>query len=329
MAQLESGVFQTVAEQALEEWDLAVEKVELASVSENIVFRVDTYTGQTYALRIHRPGYHTLAELNSEQQWTTALNEAGIGVPVPKRTRTGNGYVTLPLPDTQEMRHVGLVEWIDGVTLASILEKENDEKSLTRHFNQLGRFTARMHNQAADWRVPSGFKRHALDAEGLMGDEPFWGPFWKLPELTAAESDRIRDARRSLHKILMDYGKSPKTFSLIHADLHPYNVLVNGKSISVIDFDDAGFGWHLYDLAVALFYDQEKPHFETTRDALISGYRTERQLDDTVDQLLPIFLLIRGLAILGWLQDRPEHNNEARQRSLIERVCTQAETLLG
>ena len=148
-----------------------------------------------------------------------------------------------------------------------------------------------------------------------------------VTELSAAERDHILRARRTIYQTLLDYGKAPETYSLIHADLHPFNVLVRGETVSVIDFDDSGFGWHLYDLAVALFYDQEKPHFATARDALLSGYRTERHLDDAAEDLLPMFLLIRGLALLGWMRERPEHQKENRLRLLIERACAQAEAL--
>ena len=43
---------------------------------------------------------------------------------------------------------------------------------------------ARIHNVTTSWKPPSTFERHALDADGLMGDAPFWGPFWELGELT-------------------------------------------------------------------------------------------------------------------------------------------------
>ena len=80
-------VMRTVAEQALEEWDLGGARLSLAARSENVVFRVDSEGGRSWALRIHRPGYHTLLELESEPLWIAALNEAGIGAPVAERTR--------------------------------------------------------------------------------------------------------------------------------------------------------------------------------------------------------------------------------------------------
>ena len=98
-----------IAERALDEWDICAARLELISISENTVFRVDTDVGETYVLRIHRPGYHNLAELNSEQQWTAALKQAGIGVPLPRLTREGTRlrHESLCLdrqkPDTSEL----------------------------------------------------------------------------------------------------------------------------------------------------------------------------------------------------------------------------------
>jgi Ser/Thr protein kinase RdoA (MazF antagonist) len=326
---LDKDTLRAIAERALDEWELRVSQLELISVSENTVFRVDTDGGDTYALRIHRPGYHTLAELNSEQQWTAALNRAGIGAPVPRITRDGRGYATISVPGSTETRHVGIVEWFDGVLLSSIIKQAPDAQALASHFNQLGRIAARIHNQAVSWQIPADFQRHAFDTDGFMGDAPFWGPFWVLPELTAAECKHILNARRTIHRILSDYGKAQGTYSLIHADLHPHNLLVNGDQLAVIDFDDSGFGWHQYELAVALYSYQRSPHFDAIRDALIAGYRSERPLSDAAIELLPMFLLIRALAMLGWLHARPEHRSSEGLRRLIESVCGQAEEVLS
>ena len=328
MAQpLDRATLRAIAESALDEWDIPVVQLELISISENTVFRVDTDSNGTYVLRIHRPGYHTLAELNSEQQWTAALKRAGIGVPLPRLTRDDRGYATIPVPGSTETRYVGIVEWFEGVTLSSLMAQTPDMRTLALHFNQLGQIAARIHNQAVSWLVPEGFQRHAFDADGFMGDAPFWGPFWVLPELKAAEREHILKARRAIYRVLSDYSKEEGTYSLIHADLHPHNLLVNGDRLHVIDFDDSGFGWHQYEIAVALDAYRNLPHFEVARDALIAGYRSERPLSDEAIELLPMFLLIRSLALLGWLHERPEHNRGNRVWNLIQSACRQAEAL--
>ena len=49
---------------------------------------------------------------------------------------------------------------------------------------------------------------------------------------------------------------------MIHADLVPENVLVDGDSIRLIDFDDAGFGWHHFEIATALISSSRQAHFD-------------------------------------------------------------------
>ena len=49
-----------------------------------------------------------------------------------------------------------------------------------------------------------------------MGDAPFWGAFWILPELKAAEREYILNARRAIYRTLSGYGKEEGTYSLIH-----------------------------------------------------------------------------------------------------------------
>ena len=52
-------------------------RVELINVSENWTYRVDTPDGARYALRVHRPGYHTADEIESELRWIDALRYDG------------------------------------------------------------------------------------------------------------------------------------------------------------------------------------------------------------------------------------------------------------
>lgn len=316
-----------MAERALDEWDLDVTEVKLVSASENTVFRVGTTSGTDYALRVHRPGYHTLAKLNSEHQWTAALNESGLRTPEPLMTRSGIGYATVPLPDSNETRNVGIVKWIAGAPLARIIQQAGNEDTTAERFVQLGAIAARIHNQAMQWQLPHDFTRHAFDADGLMGDAPFWGPFWDLPELKASERKQILAARRAIHETLSVYGKERGTYGLIHADLHPHNVLVDADRLFVIDFDDAGFGWHQYELAVAIFSYQGEATFETIRDALIAGYRSERVIDDEALELLPVFLLIRALVLLGWIHHRPELDRTKMVAHMSKLACTQAAEL--
>lgn len=304
MAEVNAALL-ALAVQALREWDLEGAQLEPIGISENASFRVDGRR-KRYVLRIHRPGYHTLAELESEQVWTAALREAGLDVPVPVRTRDDGGYVTLPF-DAGE-RHVGLLEWVDGELMGRIMDRELS--TFPEHFRAIGRIAAAIHNQSSAWTVPNGFQRHRFDVEGFVGDGAFWGPFWDVPQLNAQQRDVLGNARHAIAEELSRLDDSAGTFSLIHADLHPHNVVVGEKGLHLIDFDDSGFGWHHYELAVVLYRYRGVDAFNDMQAALIEGYRERRPFGDADVAKLPLFFLIRTLVHLGWRADRPEHGTD-------------------
>ena len=75
--------FQDLAAKALNHWDIwGNSRLELIKHRENAVFRVDDIdTDRRYALRVHRYGYHSDAELKSELQWMKEINTNGISTP--------------------------------------------------------------------------------------------------------------------------------------------------------------------------------------------------------------------------------------------------------
>ena len=321
---------QDAAERAVTAWPLDVATIELVSLSENAVFRVDATDGTRYALRIHRPGYSSLPELDSELIWTEALREAGVDVPIAVRTTDGRGYVPVSTAGWETPRQVGMVEWLDAVMLGHLLEEEADESIRARYFAELGRIIAKLHDHTTNWTPPSAFVRRVWDADGLVGRDPLWGRFWELPELTTAQRTLLLRARESVWEELNDYGSDASNFGLIHADLHAYNVLVLGDRLVVIDFDDAGFGWHQYDLAVAIAGGRDDPAFASMQHALIEGYRAVRPLPAQALAKLPLFLFVRRLVSLGWLRGRPElDHHRDRVASLIAAVCEEADAYLS
>ncbi len=304
-----------------------VEPAELHFVhlSENVTFRVtDARDGSPLVLRLHRPWYHDIAALRSEHVWTRALVQAGIAAPEPLLTLTGENFAQVVVAATGERRWAGLARWVEGELLADVVARETDAAANARHFARLGAIMAAMHDQATGWTPPVGFQRHALDANGLMGPEPFWGPFWDHAIFSPAERDMLLGTRDRLHAALTRYGKPDRTFSLIHADLHPHNVLIDGTHAAVIDFDDSGFGWHQYDLAVALVTYQHHANFAMFRDACIAGYRAVRTISDADLALLPMFLLIRDMVQMGWFHQRPELPRSSVLPRLKERICSVA-----
>ena len=316
-------VYAPAALQALAAFGVEPAELRFVHWSENVTFRAtDKRDGSWLVLRLHRPWYHDIAALRSEHQWIRALVRAGIAAPEPLLTPAGENFAQVEIAATGERRWAGLARWLAGELLADVVARETNSAVNARHFAQLGAIMAAMHNQATSWTPPDGFQRHALDADGLMGPAPFWGPFWDHPIFSAAERDMLLGMRDQLHAALTRYGKPARTFSLIHADLHPRNVLIDETRAAVIDFDDAGFGWHQYDLAVALVTYQDHTDFSVFRDACIAGYRSVRAISDADLTLLPMFLLMRDMVQMGWFHQRPELPRSAALPRIKARICS-------
>ena len=304
--------FAPAARDALKSFPVDVGDLALVSMTENVTFKVtDRHDGRAYVLRLHRPGYHTLEELESELAWIRALGAAGVEVPKPESARDGRNYVPVGIAATGEVRFAGLARWTEGRLLSEVLAQADDERQVENYFTQLGALTAAMHNQASPWQPPPGFTRHHLDADGLMGPAPHWGPFWEHRSFSAAERGLLLETRDRMHAWLARLDREAGGYSLIHSDMHPGNILVDGDRLTVIDFDDAGFGWHDYDIAVVLTYWQSKPNAAAIDRAFLKGYRAVRPLPDQALETIRTFRLIRWMASIGWFHERPELGRSA------------------
>ena len=320
-----AGELAAAATEAMAHWGVEVEGVELVSMSENAVFRVDTAGGERLICRLHRPGYNTEAQMRSELTWVESLRRAGLDAPGSRRTPDGRGHVAVAVG--AEQRLVGVIDWVDGVPLERAVEE--DASTAAIHFHRLGSTMATIRAHAERWEPPPGFDRRRWDADGLVGPDPDWGRFWAVEALTPEQQRLFTEAREVLHRRLSALPLTPDRFGLIHADLHLNNVLADGDRLVVIDFDDAGFGWYPYELAVALQASLDEPWYGEAERALLDGYRSTHPLNDDEVALLPTFLTIRSLMLVSWLDARPELNLAHLVPVLAQAAADQAERYLA
>lgn len=293
--------------QALALWGMDAASVSFVAGRENRVYRVSTPQGD-FALRLKRPGYRSDAELLSELQWLEAMHKAGIHVPQPRPALSGE------LLETIDGQRVDLVSWLSGDPLGRSREPLalGDVPAV---FRQLGTEMARLHEACDAWEKPEGFRRCAWDLDGLLGESPLWGAFWLNPTLDA-DTRSLLENFRSVARDELARRAGDLDYGLIHADLVRENVLVDGNSLRMIDFDDGGWGFRLFDVATALFKNREEPQYEQLRSALIEGYAACRPLDTTA---LDLFLALRAVSYAGWIVPRiGEEGSQARNRRYIE-----------
>ncbi|WP_050521691.1 phosphotransferase enzyme family protein [Pseudorhodobacter wandonensis] len=283
-----------LAAEAAEHW--GGKPLALIRNRENAVFRMALPNGDLAALRLHRIGYQTAAAIESELWFCGAL--AGAGLPVPRALPAQNGAALVVL---QSGRIASAVEWLSGAALgeAGVPLAGGAKDQAAQHY-ALGKLLARVHSATERLNLPPSFDRPAWDVDGLTGETPFWGRFWEHPALIGAEQAEMQAARDFLRSGLLAHAKTAPLIP-IHADVLRENILVDGKALSLIDFDDCGLGFALYDLGTVLSQNLYEPAFAEIRAALIDGYQTLRPVEA---RMVDLFTLARSLASVGWTMPR-------------------------
>lgn len=266
----------------------------LINLSENHTFRVEA-PGGTHILRLHRPGYQSPAAIESELAWLQALRAAA-AVPVPLPLPGSNGAL---VQEVEEGRYAVLFALEPG-------REPTPEDDLVPFFRTVGAYAARTHLHVLHWSLPQGFTRPTWDAGAILDADGLWGDWRRAPHLTAAGRATLTALDERLRAVLAAYGTSPDRFGLIHADMRLANLLVAPGRTTLIDFDDCGFGWYLYDFAASLSFLETSPLAPDLRRSWLAGYTAVRPLQTEDLAVIDAMVLLRRMALLAWIGSHSE-----------------------
>ncbi len=281
-------------------WSLPAEtEISLLNLSENATWLLrEPQSGRRRVLRMHRPGYHADDEIRSELAWIGALSASGaFETPLPMAGR--NRELLQALPDDAGVRQAVLFEHVEGVEPAPGAD-------LPDWFQRLGAVTASLQRHARAWPRPKAFARKTWDFDSMLGSRSIWGDWRLAVGLDSRGEALLQRAADEIERRLTVYGKSPDRFGLIHADLRPATLLVSGDRLNVIDFDDSGYGWFMYDFAAAVSFFEADPVVPQLAGRWLDGYRSVAPLSAEDEAMLPTFILLRRILLLAWVSTHRE-----------------------
>jgi Ser/Thr protein kinase RdoA (MazF antagonist) len=293
-----------LAEAALDAYGLSEARLKFVQYSANTIYRVDVpaaptvrgepgpYVPNRYLLRILLTNH--LEGVRGEMTWLAALSrEAGLPVPEPVPTLEGELVTRITTPELPQGRLVSLMRWIDGRRLTTGFRPS--------HFRAWGRMVARLHEFSAGWQPPEGFERPVWDWEGQLGGRYFDGG---IEELVASMPEHLREpfqiVSQEVRQVMEGLSKGPDAYGLIHADMYPENVLFKGDEAYPIDFEDCGFGYWLWDIAVALCLWPWTEEWRWMRDAFLEGYAQVRTLPESQLKHLDLFMATQYATMVLW-----------------------------
>ena len=290
--------------------------------SENTTYQVTAKSGDRTILRIHRTGYHSDKAIRSEHAWIEALRrEAGVRT---ARVLPVNGEETISRIVTDELpdgRNCVFFEFLDG--------EEPDADVLKANFPELGEITARMHEHSRRWALPAGFERFHWNLETIFGASPHWGHWRDCPDIDSRALEILNHLVETLSQRLRVFGTSAERFGLVHADMRLANLLLHHGEARVIDFDDCGFSWYLYDLATAVSFIEDRSDIDELIDAWLIGYQRVGTVSAAERAEIPTFLMLRRMLIAAWIGSHAETDLAAELGPEFTRVtCDLAENYL-
>jgi Ser/Thr protein kinase RdoA (MazF antagonist) len=274
---------------------------------------VTTAAGCEYLLRVHRPDRHghgveSAAAVTSELEWLVALRtNTSVAVPKPVCTVAGELTTTCVVDGVDGSRVCSMLRWMSG--------RNRTKSARPVHLRRVGESLAQLHDHGDVWRPPDGFVRIRWDREAFFGNTLLYGQtdaadcWGLLPPNLRSDFERVAE---EVGEIMRSLGEGPDVFGLIHADAHLDNVLFDDGRAGLIDFDDCGFGYRIYDLAVALWEFRHRPDYPDFRSAFIAGYTRHRPLSDEELRLIDAFIAAREVAFGLWLVGMAEQRSDFR-----------------
>ncbi len=84
------------------------------------------------------------------------------------------------------------------------------------------------------------------------------------------------------------------------------NLLMDRGTIKVIDFDDCGFSWLLYDCATTVSFFEDNPEVPELLEAWVRGYRRVGTLSAEEEAEIDTFVMLRRLLLVAWIGSHSE-----------------------
>lgn len=308
-----------LAHLVLHQYGLTLSRLELLNDVRHVTYHVHTVDGRHFSLRVCPAAPQTKDLLEDELLWLNYVaHHHQVRVPIPVQNRAGTFLTAVDHHSYLACLYI----WLPGqpatgaVTLGVLYE--------------LGRAMATLHRLARCFPVPPArpFRPDFYYDSRLAQAHHTW---LAIPHAarTAAQSAIVDAAIAFVLDAFTRLGTNPAHFGLIHADIHLGNVILHDTQVAIIDFEQLGWGYYGYDLAV--LYTQLVPTSATEHEwsQVLAGYQMIAPLPfSTADDFAP-FLVAVHLAFLDWVYNAHHPAVWREQSPRIPAVYAALETVLG
>ncbi len=252
----------------------------------NTTYAVSSITGERYALRLGTNSLRDAAGLAAELQWIDALSADGqVSVPTPHKTPTGQWSLALPGAALHRAIPATMSHWLPGRIVGG--------RPSVAQLMALGQTMAQLHLHSAHWSPQGNAAFPPVNTLWMNSTESISTS--THPSMTPRLQQMVAQA---IAQITAVFAQLDQQFRVqpIHADLHGYNLMWHAGRVSVFDFDDAGLGWPIQDLAIASYYVRDIPGAE---QHIRAGYAQVGSVPAVSDAFFETLLMARGVLLFN------------------------------
>lgn len=282
------------ARSALSHYDIEVARLRCVARDTNTTFRVDTLDGRTFALRVGAPRSDTLVDTPTELAWLDSLaTEPSIHAAHPHRNRLGEFMTLIDHPGVPHERAYVLFDWLPGTPIGDGADRDD--------YRLLGEVAARLHDHGERWQRPPGLQPLVWNRVFYYPDEPvvLYRPEYRhlmtpdRVDVVVAVAEMCEAELSRLHREV--------PVSILHGDLHPWNVIRDRDMLYVFDFEDLMVGAPVQDIAITLFYNRTHDDYAGLRAAFRHGYTTLRPWPVEYEGQLELLMAARTVMFINYV----------------------------
>lgn len=226
----------------------------------------------------------------------------------PKDSSDGNGDVGALISRVNKIPdRITIPAFKEAAVLADFIGGMNRRSKMTGAdravYRQVGTIMAKIHLQSLHWRKPAYYQRISWGYDATFGKKNnFYDTSYRDADCLNGEDFRMLDlCRETIHDRLALYGERPDRYGMIHSDMRTANLLKEGGRITVLDFDDCGMGWYMYDVAGAVALMEHRSDLGEIVDEILKGYESIRPLSEEDKDEIPTFIMMRRVGMLEGL----------------------------
>jgi Ser/Thr protein kinase RdoA (MazF antagonist) len=253
------------------------------------VFRVDAARRRRFVLRVRDGDAISRAAATAQLRWLASIAEqTRLVAPAP-----AGDAKSLEVDVDGERRWAALLTWVIGRPMSPPRWFVKPEV-----LTKVGRAVGELHTLST---------KYALGRD--RAHVPRWGAvrFFDHPNSAVSPRGRAVLGRReheTLHRAadrvraaMTGLGEGRAHFGLIHGDLEPANWVFHRGQPRLIDFDEFGLGYYLFDLLQVLWTHAMWPDYPSMRQSLLAGYEHVRPLTGRERRHVNVF---QAIPLITW-----------------------------